>query len=63
MVDFPAVLDALRVEDYDGWIVVEQDVLPGLGTPAASAAATASILARLGLVSASKALVLRADGC
>ena len=22
---------------YAGWIVVEQDVLPGLGTPAASA--------------------------
>jgi hypothetical protein len=31
------VLDALRARGYDGWIVVEQDVLPGLGTPAASA--------------------------
>ena len=33
VVDFPSVAAALRELDYDGWIVVEQDVLPGLGTP------------------------------
>ena len=45
MVPFASVLDALRVEYYAGWIVVEQDVLPGLGTPAASARATANTCA------------------
>ena len=49
MVPFRQVLDALRVEYYDGWIVVEQDVLPGLGTPAASASRNRQFLARLGL--------------
>jgi inosose dehydratase len=49
MVPFRQVLDALRVEYFDGWIVVEQDVLPGLGTPAASATRNREYLARLGL--------------
>ena len=49
MVPFRQVLEALRVEYYDGWIVVEQDVLPGLGTPAASARRNREFLARLGL--------------
>jgi inosose dehydratase len=49
MVPFPQLLDALRVEYYDGWIVVEQDVLPGLGTPAASASRNRQYLSRLGL--------------
>ena len=35
-VDFPAVLAALRETGYDGWIVVEQDILPGMGDPRAS---------------------------
>jgi inosose dehydratase len=48
-VPFAAVLDALRVRDYDGWIVVEQDVLPGLGTPAASATRNREYLRRLGI--------------
>jgi inosose dehydratase len=48
-VPFRQVLDALRVAQYDGWIVVEQDVLPGLGTPAASARRNREYLARLGL--------------
>ena len=46
---FASVLDALRVEHYAGWIVVEQDVLPGLGTPAASAARNREYLRRPGL--------------
>ena len=36
-VDFPGVLDWLRKRDYDGWAVVEQDVLPGMGSPRESA--------------------------
>jgi inosose dehydratase len=49
MVPFASVLDALRIEHYAGWLVVEQDVLPGLGTPAASAARNREYLARLGV--------------
>ena len=49
MAPFPAVLDALHARDYHGWIVVEQDVLPGLGTPAASAARNRAYLRSLGL--------------
>jgi inosose dehydratase len=48
-VPFAAVLDALRARRYDGWIVVEQDVLPGLGTPAASAARNREYLRGLGI--------------
>jgi inosose dehydratase len=36
-VDFRAVTAALRAMNYSGWIVVEQDVFPGYGTPADSA--------------------------
>ena len=36
-VDFPAVIGWLRQRDYDGWAVVEQDVLPGMGSPRESA--------------------------
>lgn len=32
-VDFAAVTAELRASKYDGWIVVEQDVLPGMGEP------------------------------
>jgi inosose dehydratase len=49
LVPFAGVLDALRAHGYAGWIVVEQDVLPGLGTPAASAARNRTFLRRLGL--------------
>ena len=49
MVAFTHVLDALRVEYYTGWIVVEQDVLPGLGTPAESARRNRAYLRRLGI--------------
>jgi inosose dehydratase len=31
--DFHGVLDELRRTSYSGWIVVEQDVLPGMGIP------------------------------
>ena len=36
-VDFPEVIAELRKRDYDGWVVVEQDVLPGMGSPYESA--------------------------
>ncbi len=48
-VDFPAVIEALRGAGYDGWIVVEQDVFPGYGSPAASAARNRRYLQSLGL--------------
>ncbi|MFN8373795.1 MAG: TIM barrel protein [Anaerolineae bacterium] len=48
-VNFPAVLAALKDIDYSGWIVVEQDVLPGLGTPKESAQRNREFLRKLGL--------------
>jgi inosose dehydratase len=36
-VPFDAVAQWLREHNYQGWIVVEQDVLPGMGSPKASA--------------------------
>lgn len=47
-VDFAAVLAALRTLHYDGWIVVEQDVFPGLGSPAESARRNRLFLQALG---------------
>ncbi|HEV2134907.1 MAG TPA: TIM barrel protein [Terracidiphilus sp.] len=37
-VDFAAVLRHLRARGYDGYVLVEQDVLPGMGSPKESAA-------------------------
>ena len=37
-VDFPALLRWLASQDYKGYTLVEQDVLPGMGTPKESAA-------------------------
>ena len=48
-VDFPAVLATLKDIEYDGWIVVEQDVLPGMGSPKESAARNRAYLASIGL--------------
>lgn len=47
-VDFSAVLDALGATGFSGWAVVEQDVLPSLGTPAASAARNRAFIQTLG---------------
>jgi inosose dehydratase len=49
MVPFGDVRDALRSQNYSGWIVVEQDVFPGLGTPLASARRNRDYLRQLGL--------------
>jgi len=47
-VRFPAVLEALERSGFSGWAVVEQDVLPSLGTPAASAARNRNFIRSLG---------------
>jgi len=47
-VDFPSVLQELRRAHYDGWIVVEQDVLPGMGAPAESARRNREYLRQIG---------------
>lgn len=36
-VDFPALLRWLAARHYDGYVLVEQDILPGMGTPKESA--------------------------
>ena len=48
-VDFTGALAALEEIGYDGWIVVEQDVLPGMGSPLASARRNREYLRTLGL--------------
>ena len=48
-VDFPAVIRTLGELGYDGWIVVEQDVLPGMGTPKESAQRNRDYLRSIGL--------------
>jgi len=48
-VDFSAVTGELRNRDYQGWIVVEQDVLPGMGNPRECARRNRNFLAGLGL--------------
>jgi inosose dehydratase len=48
-VDFPGVLKALQDIGYTGWIVVEQDVLPGMGTPKESAQRNRDYLKSIGL--------------
>lgn len=48
-VDFAAVVDKLRRTNYGGWLVVEQDVLPSMGSPGESAARNRAYLHSLGL--------------
>ncbi len=48
-VNFPAVIEELRHNDYTGWIVVEQDVLPGMGAPKEYAQRNRDYLRALGL--------------
>lgn len=48
-VPFPAVRAWLARHGYHGWIVVEQDVLPGLGTPRESAQRNRAYLQTIGL--------------
>ena len=48
-VDFPGVVKALQDIGYAGWIVVEQDVLPGMGAPKESAQRNREYLKSIGL--------------
>ena len=48
-VDWTGVVAELRAMRYEGWIVVEQDVLPGQGEPQDSARRNRAFLAELGL--------------
>ncbi len=48
-VPFAAVVRQLRMGGYRGWIVVEQDVLPGMGSPKASAQRNRAYLRTIGL--------------
>lgn len=48
-VDFRAITDFLLDTGYDQWIVVEQDILPGMGDPMAFAQANREYIKTLGL--------------
>ena len=48
-VDFPDMLKALDEIGYQGWIVVEQDVLPGMGNPGESAIRNREYLRSIGV--------------
>ncbi len=48
-VDFAAITAELTRRGYDGWIVVEQDVLPGMGSPKETARRNRAFLNSLGL--------------
>lgn len=48
-IDFEAVLKELRKQNYDGWIVVEQDILPGMGSPKESAKRNREFLESIGV--------------
>ena len=48
-IDFAAFKVELEKMGYDGWIVVEQDVMPGMGSPKESALRNRQYLANIGL--------------
>ncbi|MDA3948486.1 MAG: TIM barrel protein [Spirochaeta sp.] len=48
-IDFPPIAEFLKKQNYDGWIVVEQDVLPGMGRPKESAQRNRDYLREIGL--------------
>ena len=48
-VDFPAIVAELKKQNYSGWIVVEQDVLPGMGNPKVCAKRNRDYIQSLGL--------------
>lgn len=48
-VDFQAIVNLLNSKGYDGWIVVEQDVLPGMGSPKKCANNNRNYIKSLGL--------------
>ena len=48
-VDFPGIAGWLNKRGYTGWVLVEQDVLPGMGTPKESAQRNRDYLKSIGL--------------
>ena len=48
-IPFRAVKAELEKQGYNGWIVVEQDVLPGMGSPKDSARRNRAYLTSIGL--------------
>ncbi len=48
-VDLQGIVSFLRERGYDDWVTVEQDVIPGMGTPRESAERNRETLRRLGL--------------
>lgn len=48
-VDFTNVVKILQEKAYEGWIVVEQDVLPGMGSPLECARHNRDFIKKLGL--------------
>ncbi|MFA5327014.1 MAG: sugar phosphate isomerase/epimerase [Prolixibacteraceae bacterium] len=48
-VDFSAIVAELKSQNYSGWIVVEQDVLPGMGNPKVCARRNRYFIQSLGL--------------
>jgi len=48
-VDFASIVDELHSQKYSGWIVVEQDVLPGMGNPKVCAQRNREFIKSLGL--------------
>lgn len=48
-IPFDMILNELKHQNYDGWIVVEQDVLPGMGSPKASALRNREYLRSMGM--------------
>jgi inosose dehydratase len=48
-VDFPEVTKWLRRREYSGYLTVEQDVLPGMGTPKESARRNRDYLLSIGV--------------
>ena len=48
-VDFQSIVDILNEKGFDGWIVVEQDVLPGMGAPKKCAFNNREFIRSLGL--------------
>jgi inosose dehydratase len=48
-VDFKTIVKDLKTIGYTGWIVVEQDILPGMGNPKVCAQANRNYIKTLGL--------------
>ncbi len=48
-VDFPVITSELKKNGFEGWIVVEQDVLPGMGEPLQCALRNRNYIQSLGL--------------